>query len=158
MTTVTVPWSKLLQQPNQVTAELEHTDAVRLARRDAEDLILTTVERADRALTEISTIARAFAAVVKHDDGARMAQLAMPEAFPWMRLMPEDAVEEFLEQFADTARACAEINVFAPLTQLVVEWKHTAEIYADPELYEHLTRPIDITEDYGPVTPPEVNP
>ncbi|GGS54139.1 hypothetical protein GCM10010156_11110 [Planobispora rosea] len=44
---VAVPWPRLLQQPNQVVSLLEEAVAVRLARRDAEDLIITTTSRMD---------------------------------------------------------------------------------------------------------------
>ncbi|SBW24114.1 hypothetical protein FDG2_4023 [Candidatus Protofrankia californiensis] len=31
----------------------------------------------------------------------------------------------------------------APVAQLLAEWRHTAEVYADPELHAILTRPHD---------------
>jgi hypothetical protein len=38
---------------------------------------------------------------------------------------------------------------------VVAAWRSAAEIYADPELYARLTRPLD-DSDYGPVPMPEV--
>jgi hypothetical protein len=39
------------------------------------------------------------------------------------------------------------------LAPLVAAWRATAEIYADPELYQALTVPLEDT-DYGPVPAP----
>ncbi|MEO3753356.1 prevent-host-death family protein [Streptomyces sp. B6B3] len=155
MTTVTVPWSKLLQQPNQVTAELATNDAVRLARRGAEDLILTTAGR-DRAQSDdADLLTRTFAALVKRDEAARGLLLTLPEIFPWVRFLPEDAVREFLVEFVETARACAEIQRFTALHQVIVEWKHTAEIHSDPELHAQLSQSFEPDPDLPPVTPAE---
>lgn len=38
--------------------------------------------------------------------------------------------------------AAAELDNFAPLAQLVDEWRATAEIHADPKLARRLRRPI----------------
>ncbi|MCZ7433223.1 hypothetical protein [Streptomyces sp. WMMC1477] len=43
----------------------------------------------------------------------------MAIVFPWVRFLREDAVREFLVEFVDTARASAEISVFAPLDSVV---------------------------------------
>jgi hypothetical protein len=77
-----------------------------------------------------------------------------PEAFPWVRFLPEDAVREFLVEFMDTARAATDLGTLGPLVPLIAAWKSTAEIYADKELYATLTKPEG--GDYGPVEPPEV--
>ncbi|MCZ7416947.1 hypothetical protein [Streptomyces sp. WMMC897] len=80
----------------------------------------------------------------------------MAIVFPWVRFLREDAVREFLVEFVDTARASAEISVFAPLDSVVAAWRHTAEIFADPELRARLSRPADVDRDGGPVPVPEV--
>ncbi|WP_234382778.1 hypothetical protein [Streptomyces dysideae] len=77
-----------------------------------------------------------------------------PEAFPWVRFLPEDAVREFLVEFMDTARAATDLGTLGPLVPLIAAWKPTAEIYADKELYATLMKPEG--GDYGPVEPPEV--
>ncbi len=40
----------------------------------------------------------------------------------------------------------------ASVAQLLVAWRHTAEVYSDPELLNALTR--DHTDDYGPAPDP----
>jgi hypothetical protein len=155
MAIITVPWSKLLQQPNQVTAELERNDAVRLARRGAEDLILTTAGRGETQSADADLLTRTFAALVKQDESARGLLLTLPEIFPWVRFLPDEAVREFLVEFVETARACAEIQRFTALHQMIIEWKSTAEIYSDPELHAQLTQSFDPDAGLPPVTAPE---
>lgn len=45
-------------------------------------------------------------------------------------------------RFLEAAEAGAELGTGAPVGQLLREWEETAAIYADPELYEQLTRPL----------------
>ena len=63
----------------------------------------------------------------------------LPAALPWTRFLPADERQTFLEEFAATATACIETEVFEPLAQLSREWRATAAVYADPRLLETLT-------------------
>jgi hypothetical protein len=76
-----------------------------------------------------------------------------PEAFPWMRFLPQKAVQEFLVEFLDTARAASDLGTVSPLVPLIAAWKSTAEIYADPELREALLEPTE--GDFGDVEAPQ---
>jgi hypothetical protein len=77
--------------------------------------------------------------------------------FAWTRFLPADAVDEFLAELVDVARASAEIRNLRPVAQLIIEWQHTAEIHADPELYSILTRERSSEDDFGPVEVPVVS-
>ncbi|MEV6822957.1 hypothetical protein AB0M72_29845 [Nocardiopsis dassonvillei] len=68
--------------------------------------------------------------------------------------MPEADVQTFLAEFADVLHAIEELETNAPVLTLVTQWKHTAEVYADPETLEALTRERDPDADFGPVPPP----
>ncbi|WP_212912900.1 hypothetical protein [Streptomyces sp. TS71-3] len=57
-----------------------------------------------------------------------------------------------LVESAQAARAAQGIDTATPVAQVLVEWRHTAEIYADPELLAELTRDRD--GDAGPVPCP----
>ena len=72
-----------------------------------------------------------------------------------MRHLPEEAWGEFAAEWLDTLSAAGDLDNNAAVEGVVAAWQHTAEIYADPELYAALTRNLD-DEDYGPVPPPEV--
>ncbi|MDG4790735.1 hypothetical protein O7626_40990 [Micromonospora sp. WMMD1102] len=59
---------------------------------------------------------------------------------PWIRILPADAVDELVAEFVETVRAAAAVNNMTPVAQMLVEWQHTAEAYADPELSAALTQ------------------
>lgn len=151
---VVVPWSKLLQQPTQVVSLLEEAMSVRLARRDAEDLVITKASQIGRGSAGVEGVGRLLTALQRTSEGRTALTEAIPLAYPWARVMPNGAVAEFSRDFVDLFYGCAELGNFAPLAQLVIEWKHTAEVYADPELYVALTRPLT-GEDFGPVPHPD---
>jgi hypothetical protein len=93
---------------------------------------------------------RFFGALVLHRDAEAMLEL-LPDVFPWVTFLPEPSHRTFLDEFVLTLRAALDIDNFAPVAQLITEWKHTAEVYADPTLLAVLTRPAD---DFGPVPAP----
>jgi hypothetical protein len=84
-----------------------------------------------------------------------MAVNVLPQVFPWVRYLPEDARQEFAAEWVDALNAGASIGSGAEVAVLVSAWKSTAEICADPELYARLTMPHD-GNDYGPVPMPVV--
>lgn len=152
-----MPFSELIQHPKATVGKLAETERrrLRLARRDGEDLILESADRADTEAAAMSTTTRLFVSLMKHDDGARALLLALPEVFPWVRFLPAKEVRAFLIELVETANACAELDNMTPLEPVVVAWRRTAEVYADPELHRALTEPLDGT-DHGPVSePPE---
>ncbi|NJP89929.1 hypothetical protein HCN51_10800 [Nonomuraea sp. FMUSA5-5] len=56
---------------------------------------------------------------------------------PWSALLPEADVEAMLGELVDTARAAATPETLA---LLLAQWRHSAEIHADPALHAVLTR------------------
>ena len=58
---------------------------------------------------------------------------------PWLQHLPKEERKEVLRD----AKALAKAGDFSALAQLLVEWKATAEIYADPELFARLTAAED---------------
>jgi hypothetical protein len=126
---------------------------IRLVRRGDEDLYLTTAERAEQAVEIVDSTTRMFVALMKSDPHAvELLTRVFPEAFPWVRFLSDDAVREFLVELVETARASTDLGVIAPIGTVIAAWKHTAEIYADPELLVALTHESD--GDYGAVPPP----
>ena len=97
-----------------------------------------------------------FVALLKESPAAvELLTRVFPEAFPWVRFLPQKAVQEFLLEFVETARASTSLGSLAPITQVIEAWKHTAEIYADPELHASLTKDFG-SEDHGAVPMPIV--
>ena len=153
-----VTFSELLQKPKHTVAKLDDTPrhGIRLTRRGEADLYLTTAEQAESIVEVVDSTARMFVALMKSDPAAvGLLTKVFPEAFPWVRFLPEDAVREFLLEFLETARASTDLGTVNPLATTISAWKSTAEIYADPELAARLLAPSE-GEDFGPVPAPVV--
>ena len=147
-----VPFSRLVQQPKETVACLEHTRQrrIRLERRDGNDLILESADRAEAKDDALRLTGNLFFHLMQNDDGARALLLALPSVFPWVRFLPRDDVRAFLVELVDTVHACADLGNVAALIPVVAAWQSTAEIYSDPELRKAATMPLDGT-DYGEV-------
>lgn len=149
-----VPFSELLREPNETTGRLARTRAVRLRRRgDAGDLVLMTADRADKEGEVVDLTARLLAGIVSRKGGADLVREVLPTVLPWVKFLPAAAVDELATEFIATAAAAVAVANMAPVSQLLAEWRHTAEVYADPELYGILTRPTE--GDHGVVPLPE---
>lgn len=149
-------FSELIQKPKDTVTRMQTSlrKGIRLHRRDAEDLYLTTAERAEQATEVVDSTTRLFVALMKSDPTAvDMLTRVFPEAFPWVRFLPEKEVREFLLEFLETARAASELGTVTPLAPVVAAWKSTAEIHADPELSRQLSARTD--EDLGVVETPD---
>lgn len=148
-------FSDLVNRPRDTVAKLlaSANRALRLRRRDAEDLILTTASHYDQDHEVSSATVRFFVVLLRSGDQAHELLLgALPEVFPWVRFLPDEAPRAFLSELINTLQAAEAIDNSAPVAQLITEWRHTAEVHADPYLREVLSRDAD---DFGPVPSPE---
>jgi len=150
-----VSFTELLQKPRETAKRLSGSQVLRLRRRGEEDLLLMSLARAERDGQVVETATRLFVSLMRTDEGARGLVQALPEVFPWVRFLPSEDVKEFLVELVQTVHAASEIDNLGPVAQVIAEWKHTAEVYADPELYEILTRHETEHDDYGPVPVPD---
>jgi hypothetical protein len=123
-------------------------------RRDGEDLVLESAKRAEADEQASLTTARILAQMLRSDRTAEHVIAILPDVFPWLRFLPDQAVREFAAEFAETARAAAELGNMAPVAPVIEAWRATAEIHADPELHKALTMPLD-GADHGPAPEPE---
>ena len=143
------PFSDLLRHPKDVAEDAADGDVV-LRRRDHPDLWLSRADRETERAEAFMTVARALRNLAVHSPGA-VAQ-ALPEVFPWLDFLPLADRRRFVEEFSRTVTAAAELENLGPLTQLVREWRASAELHADPKLARRLRRPIQAAGD--PVLPP----
>jgi hypothetical protein len=153
MSTLTVSFSDLSKNSKRVADTVERAQRVHVTRRDGEGLYLTT-ERHDHQREETAEVtARLFAALINSDEGKRVVLRALSEVFPWTRHLSAEEVREFVTDLVNTTRDVAELDVHANLHRIIVEWRATARILADPELAAQLTtaRP---DEDHGEVPAP----
>lgn len=149
-----IPFSELVQKPTDTVARLTATrrQTLRLRRRDAEDLTLTTASRAEQEHTVVSATTRMFVALMQRDEAARSLLVdVVPEAFPWVRFLPTQDVRAFVLELVETLRAADALDNPAPVVQVIAAWQHTAEVHADPDLAAR----IHLLEgDLGPVPAP----
>jgi hypothetical protein len=148
------PFSELINKPVR-TVELltgPRTHSIRLRRRDDVDLVLTTATRYDQDHAVLATATRLFAALLREDDALGLLMRVLPEVFPWVRFFSEADRHQFLTELVQTLRAAGDLENLAPVTQLIVDWRHTAEVFADPELAAVLRQDAG---DYGDVSAPD---
>lgn len=152
-------FSELVLKPRDTVARLQGNArrGLLLHRRgDEEDLYLTTAARAEEVVQVVDSTTRMFVALIREEPKAvDLLTRVFPDAFPWVRFLPPKAVQEFLIELVETARASTELGMVSPIAQVIAAWKHTAEVYADPELHKTLTSDTG-DADFGPVPPPEV--
>ena len=148
-----VPFTELLREPSATAGRLRDTRRLRLRRRDAEDLVLQSAERAAREDEVVDLSARLLAGLVHDAGGPPVLRRILPKTLPWTKFLPQAALDELLDELVETLRAAVSIDNLAPVSQLLLEWRHTAEIYADPELHAAATRVL--SDDGGPVPRPE---
>jgi hypothetical protein len=67
----------------------------------------------------------------------------LARVLPWTRFLPEGSTEETTAELVGAAQATRPLNTLVSLVQTLVEWRHTAEAYADPDLLGELTRDRD---------------
>jgi hypothetical protein len=151
-----VSFSELVQRPVDTVAKLDAARGrtLRVRRRgDAEDLVLTTASRAEQGSEVASATTRMFVALMQNNPRALSLLVdVVPSAFPWVRFLPREDVQAFVIELVDILEAADSLENPAPVVQVIREWRHTAEVYADPELAAALRGGTD--GDYGPVAPP----
>lgn len=133
------PFSDLLRHPKDVTDDVVDGDVV-LRRRDEPDLWLSRVDRETERSDTFAALAHAMQSLGAHAPTA--VARALPEVFPWLDFLPDADRRRFVTEFSRTVAAAAELENLWPLTQLLREWRATAEVHADPKLARRLRRPI----------------
>jgi uncharacterized protein DUF6247 len=133
------PFSDLLRHPNEVTGDLEQGDVL-LRRRDEPDLRLTRADREAERGIALAAFGRALRNLAVHHRTALDEALA--DAFPWVEFLPAGDRRAFADEFSRVAIAAADLDSYGPLSQLIREWRATAEIHADPSLARRLRRAV----------------
>ncbi|MGH9270059.1 MAG: DUF6247 family protein [Ilumatobacteraceae bacterium] len=143
------PFSDFLREPNVVVADLDEHDVL-LRRRNAPAVRLTDANRDDERVAAFDALARLLRNLLAH----RPAGLAdaVVDVFPWAALLPARDRAEFIDDLGRTLAAASSLDNYAPVAQLLREWRATAEIHADPRLARRLCTAI--SADGDPVVPP----
>src|SRR5436305_816554 len=125
------PFSDLLRRPKEVADDVEEGDVL-LRRRDEPDLRLTLAEREAHRADTFAAIGRTLRSLALHN--AVALSEALGEAFAWLELLPAGDRLQFIDEFSRVVTAAGAVDNYEPLSQLVYEWRSTAEIHADPKL------------------------
>lgn len=130
--TTTVPFSKLLREPNEVVKQLDEGDVL-ISRRGAEALRLSKAGEAEQEVDAMQAMAQLIAASLDEDTCDRIAT-RLVEPFPWIAFLPMKQCREFVGDFLRVSRACASVGRFERLSSTLNAWRATAEAYADPSV------------------------
>ena len=148
-----VPFSELLHHPAATAERLDAVRALRLRRRDAGDLALMRIEQLERDGSVVEFTTRLLAGLVRSEN-IEMIRGLLPDAVPWVAFLPEADVDSFVTELVAVAQGAVALGNLAPVAVLLNQWRHSAEVYADPVLLEILTREPE--GDLGPVPAPLV--
>ncbi|GAB3144141.1 hypothetical protein [Microbispora hainanensis] len=106
-------------------------------------LLFISTARHDRQREETAEVAaRMVAALLADDEGIRAVLHALPVVFPWVRHLNDEEKQQFVRDLVDATHDAIDLDVHATLHRVVVEWRATARILADPALTEQLTRAL----------------
>ncbi|WP_306320433.1 MULTISPECIES: hypothetical protein [unclassified Streptomyces] len=148
-----VPFTDLLRSPADTAEKLRTVRAVRLRRRDADDLFLMRADRMSGEAEVVDFTATLLTTMLTDGEGGTAAiRRALPRVLPWLRFLPDGSAEEMLGELTEVATASRDLDTVTPIAQVLTEWRHSAEIYADPDLLVELTR--ERGGDAGPVPCP----
>lgn len=142
------PFSEFLRQPNDVVAELDDHDVV-LRRRNAPALRLSQADRDDERTEAFDALARLLRNVIAHSPTG--VGDAVDDVFPWATFLPKRDHAAFIDELTRTLVAVSTLDNYAPIAQLLHEWRATAEIHADPRLARRLRASITANGDEVPV-------
>ncbi len=151
-----VTFTELIQRPVDTVAKLKQSprQALRLHRRGVEeDLVLVGATRAAQEEQIVGVAVRLLRAVM-NDPATRSHYLLdlLPAVFAWVRFLPGSDRIAFTQELVDVMEAGVEIDNYAAVLAVIEQWRHSAEVYADPELLQSL-RGAALT-DAGPVPAP----
>ncbi len=144
-----MPMSRFIQNYKPRLDELAQSDDVIVLEQRAgqPSFVLETERRAMATREANGFIADALSAVVGDAQLERAFAERLTGSLPWVRFLPQEDRLTFVEEAVETLRACAAINRYTAFTELIHDWKNTAEIYSDPQLAralrDEIEEPID---------------
>lgn len=122
----TATFTALLRDPSSVAAQTER-GAVRITRRDADDLILMRADDADRLREGLALTAEVLRAVVSYKGEVEVALL---RPFPWTAELDDDERKAYVTELEPLLWSAAELGAFEHFLDAFQSWRATARAYA----------------------------
>jgi hypothetical protein len=133
----------LLREPGRVSDAVDRNRWVHVSRRDGPDLVVLRSDWFESSFAGAGAIARLLQASPL---SAQPDREHLEASFPWTRYLSSEACADFIAELVSTLEICEQLDTFAPLGQLMTEWKATAAIQADPELAAQLAGPVEVAD------------
>src|SRR5690606_700463 len=130
-----VPFSEFLHRPGATAERLNSVRALRLRRRDADDLALIRADQMEREAVVVDFTARLLAGLIR-SGSLDAVRRVLVEALPWVTFLPESDVDQLLSELVTVTQGAASLDNLTPVAVLLAQWRHTAEVYSDPALLE----------------------
>ncbi|MFE7416815.1 hypothetical protein [Rhodococcus sp. NPDC057529] len=149
-----MPFSDIQNKGKATLSEWQRSGArpLRVTRRDDEHLVLMTAARADQEREVLA--AAAMADALLHSDDRDLVRKVVAAAFPWVSYLSGEEVADFVDELIASLRAGSSLDNPAPPARTIATRRHTAEVYADPELARIVSASTE--GDFGAVPVPEL--
>lgn len=104
--------------------------------------MLETESRALAAAEATEFVSATLVALVRDESMVHRFADALASTLPWVAFLPSADRETFARESANTLRACASIGRYAAFSELIEDWRNTAEIRSDCALAASLSRDV----------------
>ncbi|SDJ31262.1 hypothetical protein SAMN05444695_12315 [Rhodococcus triatomae] len=111
-----------------------------------------TAVRADQE-REVLTAATSMVQTLLGSQDRTLVRQVLLAGFPWVELLSDEETAEFIDELISSLRQGTSLGNPAPPAHTIEMWRHTAEVYADPNLARALSSPSE--EDSGTVPIPK---
>lgn len=133
-------YSAFLRGPSTVLPAVELADIV-LERRDGTDLVLSTVTRAAALQEGLHVGSAALRGIARlHPD---LLAAALRTELAWVAWLPEADQVACMRELTDDLAASVGTESFVRFHNDLTAWRHTAEVWADPDLAACLAADFD---------------
>ncbi len=110
------------------------------------------VDQMERDGVVVDFTARLLAGLVRSQP-PHVVRRVLGEALPWTTFLPEADLDQMLLDLVAVTQGAASLANLSPVAVLLAQWRHTAEVYADPVLLEMVR--AEPEADFGPATAPD---
>jgi hypothetical protein len=155
MSAKAVTLSDFLRKPTQVVKKLDRSDVL-LVRTGGKPALVLSLQPRVSASNSVHEMGMKLAAdaISAVPEGRGRSELLV-RRFPWVRFLPQGDRPLFERAFVETLLACASLDNFVKLEELLSDWKATALVHADPSLTAELGRPVPASAPEIPVRRPQ---